>query len=145
MKIQSKLINHLTLKGRKETGEKNFIKSIKELQKTSIKCSRKIIQIALIYSTPLFKLHKMRLKKRRKKTVREIPGFLRNRITRTSLALKFLLKSAQNNSNSNIFWKNLSKEILALSKLKEKHQPLKNETQKNVLIKRRLFRYYRWK
>ena len=59
MEIKNKLLNHLTLSGKKETGEKNLIKSVKKLQKNSFKNSKKIFQLALINSTPIFKLHKI--------------------------------------------------------------------------------------
>ena len=145
MKIKSRLINHLTLNGKKETSEKNLLKSVKELQKNSNKCSNKIFQIAIIYSTPIFKLHKMKLRKRKKKRVREIPGFLQQRTTRISTALKFIIKNSKKSSKYFTYSKNLSNEILTFSKTKGENQMLKKESQKSVLAKKRFFKYYRWK
>ena len=93
MKIKSKLINHLIIDGKKEISEKTFNKNFKTLQKKSLKCSSKVFQLALISSTSVFRLHRISLKNRKKKKVREVPGFLRNRENRISLALKFLVKT----------------------------------------------------
>ena len=82
MKIKNKLVNHITLSGKKETSEKNLLKSFKELQKNSFKKLNNIIQLALIYTMPLFKLHVIKNKKRKKskkKKNREIPGFIKSK------------------------------------------------------------------
>ncbi len=148
MKIKTKLINHLTLNGKKETGERNFLESVKELQKNSTKRSSKIFQLALVHSTPIFKLHKIKLKKKKKSKnnrFREIPGFLKNRTSRISLALKFILKNAKKNLEHFNYNQNLSKEILICSKNKGESVRIKSELQKSVLSKKHFFKYYRWK
>ena len=148
MKIKTKLINHLTLNGKKETGEKNLLKSVKELQKNSTKRSSKIFQLALVHSTPIFKLHKIKLKKKKKSKnnrFREIPGFLKNRTSRISLALKFILKNSEKKIEFFNFSQNLSKEILICSKNRGESIKIKSELQKTVLSKKHFFRYYRWK
>lgn len=148
MKIKTKLINHLTLNGKKETGEKNLLKSVKELQKNSTKHSSKIFQLALVHSTPIFKLHKIKLKKKKKSKnnrFREIPGFLKNRTSRISLALKFILKNSKKKFEFFNFSQNLSKEILICSKNRGESIKIKSELQKTVLSRKHFFRYYRWK
>ena len=145
MKIKSKLINHLILNGKKETSEKTFNRNFKTLQKKSQKCSSKLFQLALISSTSVFRLHRISLKNRKKKKVREVPGFLRNRNNRISLALKFLVKITKQTSDSLYFDKNFLTKILSLSKFENETLSIKNETQKTLLNKRYLFRYYRWR
>ena len=145
MKIKSKLINHLIIDGKKEISEKTFNKNFKTLQKKSLKCSSKVFQLALISSTSVFRLHRISLKNRKKKKVREVPGFLRNRENRISLALKFLIKTTKRTSDSLYFDKNFLGKILSLSKFENETLLTKNETQKNLLSKRYLFRYYRWR
>ena len=144
MKIKNKLINHFILNGKKETGEKNLLKSIKELQKNSTKKSNSIFQLALIYSTPIFKLH--RIKKRKKKNTtekfREIPGFIKNKNARTSLAIKFIILNIKKKNES--FYKKFNKEILLNAKNKGVSIEIKNDLQKSVLTKKRYFLYYRW-
>ena len=145
MKIKFKLINHLTLDGKKEVSEKNLLKSIKNLQKNSNKCSNKIFQITIIYLTPIFKLHRMRLKNRKKNRIREIPGFLQQETARISIALKFLIQNSKKNSKYFTCNDSLFTEVLTCSKNKGENQLLKKESQKSVIAKKRFFKYYRWK
>lgn len=145
MKIKTKLINHLMLNGKKETGEKNLLKSIKELQKNSSKKSHGVVQLALIYSTPVFKLHRIKNKNRKKNKsnrFREIPGFIKNKEARTSRAIKFILLNTQKKGES--FFKKFNKEIFKNVKNKGNSIETKNELQKNVLTKKHFFLYYRW-
>lgn len=145
MKIETKLINHITISGKKETGEKNLLKSVKEMQKSSTKKSNGILQLALIYSTPIFKLHKIKNKNRKKNKsnkFREIPGFIKNKDARTSLAIKLILSNTKEKRNS--FYKNFNKEILSNAQNKGSSIEIKNELQKSVLTKKHFFRYYRW-
>nr|YP_009167308.1 ribosomal protein S7 [Fistulifera solaris]ALG35776.1 ribosomal protein S7 [Fistulifera solaris] len=148
MKIKTKLINHLTLNGKKETSEKNLLKSVKELQKNSTKRFSKVFQLALIHSTPIFKLHKIKLKKRKKVKITGFErylDFLKTRTSRISLALKFILKNSKKNIEYFSQSQSLSKEILICSKNKGESVKTKSELQKNVLAKKHFFRYYRWK
>jgi len=145
MKIENKLINHLMLSGKKETGEKNLLKSIKELQKNSRKKSNGIFQLAFIYSTPIFKLHRIKNKNRKKNKsnkFREIPGFIKNKEARISLAIKFILFNTKKRGES--FYKKFKKEVLLNAKNKGNSIETKNELQKSVLTKKHFFLYYRW-
>lgn len=145
MKIKSKLINHLIFNGKKETSEKTLTKNFKTLQRKSRKCSSKLFQLALISSTSVFRLHRISLKNRKKKKVREVPGFLRNRDNRISIGLKSLVKMTKRTPDSIHLDKNFLTKILSLSKFESETLSTKNEAQKNLLTKRYLFRYYRWR
>lgn len=145
IRIRSKLVNHLTLNGKKETSENLFLNSIKDIQKNSKKCSSAIFQIAIVYSTPIFKLHKIKLKKRRKKRVLEIPGFFQQTTTRISTALKFIVRNSKKSLKHSSYNNSLSNEILTFSKTKGETQILKKESQKSALANKRFFKYYRWK
>ena len=59
IEIKIKFINYLMDNGQKKTSEKILLKSLKELQKSSIKKSIRILKLALIYSIPIFKFHKI--------------------------------------------------------------------------------------
>lgn len=143
MQIKTKLINHLMLNGKKETGEKNLLKSIKELQKNSNKRSNGIVQLALIHSTPVFKLHRIKNKNRKKNNkFREIPGFIKNKEARTSRAIKFILLNTKKKGES--FVKKFNKEIFKNAQIKGISIETKNELQKSVLTKKHFFLYYRW-
>lgn len=146
MKITSKIINHLVLNGKKETSETNLLKSIKELQKNSSKKSHNIFQLALIYSTPIFKLHRIKNKRRKKnknEKFKEIPGFIKTSQARTSLSIKIILMNIKKNKGQT-FYKIFNNEILLNAKKIGNSLETKNEIQKKILNKKHYFRYYRW-
>lgn len=145
--IKSKLINHIMINGKKSNSEKILIKSVKELQKYSKKQSKRIIQLAIINATPIFKLHKIKnkkQKKRKKKSIREIPVFIANTSARTSLALKFLLATISKKKSMKFNTK-LRLELLLAAKSQGSSVEFKNELQKQVLLKQHFFNKYRWK
>ena len=144
IKIKNKIINHLMLNGEKKTGEKILLKSLKELQKYSKKQSKKLIELALIFSTPIFKVHKITNKKRKKKNIKEIPTIITTKRARISLAIKFILKTLKN-QKSNYFYTEFNKEILLSIKNEGSAIQMKNEVQKQVLLKKHFFSYYRWR
>lgn len=143
--IQNKLINHLMGHGKKKTSEKVLLKSFKELHKISRKKPIKIVKLALLYSTPIFKLHRIKNKKVKKRTnnVREIPSFISNKKSRTSLAIKFILANIKNKKEHKSY-KKLKNEIISNAVNKSNSIQLKNDLQKNILTKKHYFLYYRW-
>lgn len=132
------------LDGKKKTGEKILLKSFKELQKYSKKQSKKLIKLAIIFSTPIFKVHKITNKKRKKKNVKEIPTIITAKRARISLAIKFILNTLKN-KKSNYFYTEFNKEILLNVKNEGSAIQIKNEVQKQVLLKKHFFSYYRWR
>jgi ribosomal protein S7 len=143
LEIKSKIISHLLVNGEKKTSENSLLKSFKELQKHSNKNSKKLVQLAIMYSLPVFKLHKITQKKKKKKQVREIPAFILNEKARVSLAIKFIIASVKRKTAVNFYVK-LKHEILLNSQNKGDAIDVKSELQKQVLIKKRFFRFYRW-
>ena len=67
LEIKNKFVNHLIINGKKNKSEKVISKTIKALQTISKKSSKKLIQLALVSSTPIFKLNTITQKKRKKK------------------------------------------------------------------------------
>ena len=145
IEITRKLVNHLVINGKKPKSEKIVLKSIKALQKTSKKSSQKLFQLALIYNTPIFKLNTITQKKRKKKKqkVKIIPAFISNKASRISFAIKFIVTTASKKSNQPLFQKLLN-EILISSRNKSDAVERKKDTQKQALLNRHLFKYYRW-
>ena len=143
--IKHKLINSITLNGKKKTSEKILLKSLKELQKSSKKQSKELVKLALVQSTPIFKLHRISNKKLKKKNrrVREIPAFISKMSSRTSLAIKFILKSIEKKKSNNFYVK-LKENLLTTSQAKGDAVKLKNELQKQSIQHKRFFKYYRW-
>lgn len=131
------------LDGKKSISEKIVLQSFKELQKFSRKQSTKLVQLAIIYSMPIFKIHKHINKNRKKKYAKEIPILVISRKTRVSLAIKFILKNMQHDKLS-CFYARFCAEILSTSQNEGFTVQVKNEVQKQVLLKKHFFFYYKW-
>ena len=146
MEIKNKMINHLMISGRKETGEKILLKSLKEIQRDSKKQSQELVKLGIMYSTPTFKLHKITNKKqkRRNKKVRTIPAFISDKNARISLAIKFILITLRKKKSKNCHIK-LKQELIANALYKGSAIQIKNELQKQVLVNKHYFSYFRWR
>ena len=145
IEIKNKLINYLMSNGRKETSEKILLKSFKELQKNSTKNPAKLLKLALINTTPVFRIYKFKHKKKKKYVITEIPIFIFNKNLRTSSSIKLILANLKKSEKIK-FHQKLKKEILlSATNNKASTVQVKNKLQKSVLMKRRYFFYYRWK
>lgn len=144
--IKNKIITNIMNNGSKKTSESILFKSFKKLQKNSKKQSKKVFQLALVNATPIFKLHRIENKKQRKKNrkVREIPAFISNLTSRTSIAIKFILSSIEQKKIKK-FYQQLNHEILTTARIKGNAIEKKNTLQKQVLLKKHFFKYFRWK
>jgi ribosomal protein S7 len=144
--IKNKIIHHIMADGRKNTSELILFKSAKNLQKNSKKQLKKIIQLAIINSTPIFKLHKIENKKQKKRNrkIREIPAFIANPLSRSSIAVKLILSNVEQNKSKKFYTK-LKQELLLSAQSKGSAIDVKNALQKQVVSKRHFFTYYRWK
>ena len=142
MSIKSKILNHLLLDGKKKTSEKILLQSFKELQKFSVKQSTKLMQLAVVCCTSLFKIHKQVRKNRKKKHVREIPTIIISKKARISLAIKSILRSLKN-KNLNCFYAKFYTEILSTAHNEGSAVDMKTEIQKQLLIKKHFFFNYR--
>ena len=114
---------------------------------SSKKQTKKIFQLALVYSTPIFKLHESinkKLKKRKQSKIRVIPAFMPKTINRISLGIKYILSNIAKKKVSNFFYKKLNQELLLIIKTKGNNLEIKKETQKKTLSNKRYFKYYRW-
>jgi ribosomal protein S7 len=142
-KIKSKLVNHLLKNGNKKTCESILLTSFKTLQKSSLKSYKKIIKIAVINSASIFRIVKLKQKKRKKKSVKEIPTFIFNNFERISWSLKVILTYSKK-QNANTFYKKLKQEIIINSKNKGSTIDKRIESHKQILPKKRLLLYFRW-
>lgn len=145
LSVKTKLLNHLTKNGEKKTSEKILFKSLKKLQKDSNKPAKDVLKTALVLSTPVFKVHVIENKKQRKKNrkIKKIPYFIVNNNSRISLAIKFIMKSINNKSKP--LYSKLQNEILLTSQQKGDSINFKKELQKQVLINKKYFNFYKWK
>ena len=143
IEIKNKLINHLIVKGKKNKSETIALKSFKTLQIDSKKSSKRLFQLALISNTPIFKINTITQKKQKKKKQKAklIPAFISSKTSRTSFAIKFILKTAK---KKNLVFQGLKNEILMSSQNKGQAFETKKENQTQVFSTRSLFEYYRW-
>lgn len=142
--LKTKVINTLMLEGKKKTGEKILLKFAKRLQKSSDKKFKHLFQLAIINSTPTFKLNEQIVKKGKRKAVRITPSFIANDSLRIMTSLKFIKTTVSKNKKSVQFYESLSEEILASAVLKSQAVDKKNDLQKQILINKRYLSKFRW-
>ena len=125
--------------------EKILLKSFKELQKTSTKQPKKLLELALIFSAPIFKLQKTINKKSKKKNIKIIPTIVNIKRHRVFLAIKFLFNIIKKQSSKHFFL--YLKEILinVLSNKKEEIFEQKIAMQKQALLKKHFLFYFKYK
>jgi len=142
--LKQKLVNTLMNSGNKRTGEKILVKSLKLLQKSTVKKHINLIQLAVINATPTFKVNQQLSKKGKRKSKKDIPTFITNDSLRIMLSLKFIKTASTKSQSSACFYENLTQEILASSTLKSQSVEKKNELQKRTLINKRYLSKFRW-
>jgi len=142
-KLKKKLLSHILKNGRKQISEKILTKSFKSIQKSQKKSHTEIVKLAILNSTPMFRVIKLRNKRRKKKSIKEIPAFLSNYTYRTSWGLKYLIKTSTSKT-SGVFSDQLKHEILLNATSEGNAVAFKNELQKKALPKKKYFKHYRW-
>lgn len=143
IKLLKKLINHLMINGKKHTSEKILLKTLKILQKESSQQCADLLRFALTNATPIFKMHKISNKNKRKKKIREIPAFISKPATRESSTIKLILAHVEKKSVS-CYPKKLKNEIFLAARNENSSALAKKELQKKILLKKHLFAYFRW-
>ena len=143
LNIKNKILNHLTTNGKKETCEKTFLKSSKSLQKSLLKNYRELIKIGILNASSIISVKQVKLKKGKKKHVKEYPFVLDSK-NRISLAIKLILDTVKKKENKPFYlYTNLKQEIIANSQNNSNTIKKKDDLQKNTLLKKQ-YAYYRW-
>ena len=137
--LKNKIFNHLMLNGNKKTCEKFFLKSLKLIQKFSIKNHKNLIKLAIINSTPAIAIKQ--IKKKRKKNIKEFPFLLSKKI-RISLAVKDILTTSKKKESKNLDII-LKQKIIESSQHKSTTIDKKNALQEYALSKKKYI-HYRW-
>lgn len=145
-KLKQKVLNHFMLNGKKQTSESALLKTSKLIQKSNKQQHVGIVKLAIINTTPAFRVIQLTNKKKKKKDTlnKEIPAFVPDYSFRSSWALKHLIIASKKKSISNIFSHRLKHEILLNAEYKGEAVNFKNELQKQALQKKKFFKYYRW-
>jgi ribosomal protein S7 len=143
LSIKQKIYNHLMIDGKKETCEKFFLKSSKLLQKSLNSNNIKIIKTGIVNSSPIVNIKHVRLKKGKKKNVKEYPYILNSK-SRISLAIKFIIETVKKKENNLLnLSKNLKQEIIANAQNNSNAVKQKEELQKQTLLNKK-YAFYRW-
>lgn len=142
--LKAKLGNILMMKGKKKTGEKILLKSVKRLQKSISKNLRTLVQLSIVNTTSTFKLNEQIVKKGKRKAVRITPSFIPSDSLRLTTSLKFLKMGAFKNRKAVSFYEKFTDEILASFTLKSQAVEKKNEVQKEILANKRYLSRFRW-
>ena len=137
--LKTKIFNSIMFNGSKQTSEKLFLKSLKQIQKiNSKKKSKDIIKLGLINSSPVVYLKI--IKRKRKQTI-EFPFLLKNEI-RLSYGIKSLLNNCQT-KKFNTFYNKLNLELTESSKGFGTSKEKKVQLHKQAFLKKK-FANYRW-
>lgn len=142
--LKSKIVSTLMIHGKKNTSEKILLKFAKRLQKSTSKNFKGLLQLALINSTPTFKINEQVIKKGKRKAIKSTPSFIANESLRITTSLKSIKQVVSKSKGPTFFYETLAKEILSTSALKSQVVDKKNELQKQVLINKRYLSKFRW-
>lgn len=143
--IKNRFFNTIMTNGKKKTGEKILMKSLKEIQKSSSKKTSDILMLAIKHTTPTLKMNYQKLKRKKRKTVQERPAFIKTNFLRINVSLKFLTLNSKKSTSTAPFYKKLAEELFKSNQLKSFSVEQKTEIQKQILLKKNLFFKYRWK
>jgi len=142
--LQRKIINTMMHSGKKTTSEKILLKSVKRVQKQSVKNFKQLLKSALINTTPTFKVNEQIVKRGKRKSVKVVPSFISGDTLRLTSALKLLKTSAVKSRKSQPFYVSLVDEILSASISKSMAVDKKAEIQSQVLLNKRYLSKFRW-
>jgi len=142
--LQRKIINTMMHSGKKTTSEKILLKSVKRVQKQSVKNFKQQLKSALINTTPTFKVNEQIVKRGKRKSVKVVPSFISGDTLRLTSALKLLKTSAVKSRKSQPFYVSLVDEILSASISKSMAVDKKAEIQSQVLLNKRYLSKFRW-
>lgn len=142
--LKRKIVNTLMKSGRKTTGEKILLKSLKSLQKSTDKNFKTLLHSAIVNSASAFKVNEQAVKKGKRKAIKSIPSFIISDSLRIATALKLLARISSKSKNSDFLYKKLVAEILSSSALKGRSIDEKNEVQRQILVNKRYLSKFRW-
>ena len=139
MNFKTHICNHIMENGNKQTSEKLFLKSVKNLQKTENKKKLEdILKTSVINSSPVIFLKQ--IKRKRKRTV-EFP-FLLIAKSRVSYGLKFILNNCKK-SQIRSFYKQFNVELINSSKFLSSSFKKRVSLHQESFAKKK-FANYRW-
>lgn len=142
--LKNQIVNIIMKNGKKSTVEKILLKFSKSLQKSTIKNFKNLVQLAIINSTPAFKLTEQVMKKGKRKSKKVIPSFIIKDSYRIMTAVKFIRNVARRDKSPISFYRRLKNEMLGVSSLKGQSLDQKNQLQNQILLNKRYLAKFRW-
>lgn len=142
--LKTKLINILMISGKKISAEKLLLNFVKKIQKSSKKYFQKLIQLAIIYLTPTFKLNESIIKKGKRKAINNSFSFIRSDVFRVQISFKSIRDFLVSNKKSNQSYIKLVEEVLLASNLKGNSVDKKTELQNRILVNKRYLSKFHW-
>jgi ribosomal protein S7 len=142
--LKNLIVNVFMRNGKKHTGEKILLNVSKALQKSTNKKFQSLVQLAIINSTPAFKLNEQTMKKGKRKSKKIIPSFILKDSLRIMRALKSLKTIASNYRTSNSYYKSFGKEILDSASFKGQSAEQKSKVLNQILLNKRYLAKFRW-
>lgn len=145
LKVREKMANIFLINGNKKTTEKLILKSVKELQKRSNKKTSDILKKSFIDTAPFFRVNSQKMRKGKRKSVRDIPKFIENSTGRQAFAVKNFKKVLNNSASSVKLYQKFSQEIIeVLSSASSKSLVNKSSLYGQVLNNKRYLLNFRW-
>lgn len=140
--LKNSFENNIMINGLKTLAEKQFLKSMLLLQKSSLKNYKLILLLAIINNMPILYLKK--LKKKKKQTIiTYIPYTLATQRIRNNFTIKLIIKKLRKNNNDEFFKLKLKNIILKSSKDNVEIIDSKRKLHELVYIKK-TFSHFRW-
>ena len=142
--FKNHIINIIMKNGKKRTGEKILLKSLKSLQKSTQKNFQNLIQFAIVNSTSTFKLNEQTMKKGKRKSKKVTPSFITKDTLRVMTAIKSLIAGAVKDKSSINFYESFKKEVLDASSFRGNSVEQRSKLQAQILVKKRYLAKFRW-
>ena len=136
--LKYKIYNYLIINGNKKTCEKIFLKSLKLIQKQSLKYTKNLIKSAIVNTSPIVKLKKV---KKKKKKMKEFP-FILSKQNRISLAINSIIKNIAKKQKTD-FSNKFTHEIILSSRNKSDSVKKKENLYEHAFINKK-YANYRW-
>ena len=144
-KLKTKIINVIMLSGKKASAEKVLLNFAKKLQKASNKHFKKLIQLSITNTAPIFKLNEHIVKKGKRKAIKNSPSFIMANAPRVMVSLKSIKSVVITSRNYNqSFYAKLVNEVLLASNFKGDSVDKKTEMQKRILLNKRYLSKFHW-
>ena len=142
--LKNQIVNIFMKNGKKRTGEKILLKFSKSLQKSTTKKFQNLVQLAIINSTPAFKLNEQTMKKGKRKSKKIAPSFIMKDSLRIMTAVKYIKGAARKDKNPTNFYRRLNNEVLEASSFKGQSVEQKNKLQNQILLNKRYLTKFKW-